>query len=364
MHNRILFLDSLRGVAALIVVFHHYFVYNTEVFEGFDRHHQLLFPIAKFISDLNHLAVMFFFVLSGFVIYLATYKLDFQKRADLNYYLYKRFRRILPLYWFTLFFTLSLGLATQNTQNSSFSLFNLFGNLLFLQTSSKVGPYWFEPYGLNGPLWSLAYEMFFYLIFPFLCLLIQRTFSKFSTLINLPALLVVISFGLSILAIVGRSLFFIPYFSFLALFPVWATGYFLGYLYFNQIHKDRFMVLLSLSIAALWGVTFFIPSDTLHSIISAWVIIILPGYLFYRSLWLKRSSRPLQKAFNVFFVRIGEGSYAIYLLHYPVILLLSSQSGFTWWIQVSVIIICCYIFMQLENWINRYNYSFFKRSYV
>lgn len=363
MTKRILILDSLRGIASLIVVFHHFFVYNSVSFEALCVKSDFLYDLATFISDQNQLAVIFFFALSGFVIYLATHKLDFARKADLNHYFYRRFRRILPLYWFAIVFTLIVGMAAGIQEDESFSSWNLIGNLLFLQTSDNVGSYWFEPYGQNGPLWSLAYEMFFYAFFPFLLLLLNKVPNKLWGGISLPARLVLVSFALGLLAICVRLFIFIPYLSFLSLFPIWTSGYYLGFLYREGIYADRFVIGLSTMILGFWGVNQYIQSATLFILVEAWSFIIIPGYSLYRFKLLDYL-QPLRHALNSIFLKLGEGSYAIYLLHYSLVLYMAVYLGLDWWVQAVFLITWCFVSVYLENWLNSHSYSFLKRSYV
>ena len=85
--KRLATLDSLRGLAALVVVFHHFMVFNTNAV-------QMLVPktihdIFLCVSDLNNEAVLFFFVLSGFSIGLAQKGKLISNRPAFNNYLYK-----------------------------------------------------------------------------------------------------------------------------------------------------------------------------------------------------------------------------------------------------------------------------------
>ena len=49
-----------------------------------------------------------------------------------------------------------------NDVRQTIGLPTLLGNLAFLQD------FFARPYGSNGPLWSLSYEFWFYLVFPLL----------------------------------------------------------------------------------------------------------------------------------------------------------------------------------------------------
>jgi peptidoglycan/LPS O-acetylase OafA/YrhL len=171
-HSRLRVLDSLRGFAAVLVVIHHFMVFNEKKISGLISNEFYYF--LQFLSSLNQLAVLFFFVLSGFSIGYSLKGRLLKNRVEANNYLYKRLRRILPIYILALIFSLIIGILINNEHAPTYSLYNFIGNILFLQTSINATSYWFSPYGQNGPLWSLAYEMFFYLFLPVLSYVILR----------------------------------------------------------------------------------------------------------------------------------------------------------------------------------------------
>ena len=92
--NRYVFLDILRGVAILGVIWHHtYFEYlsrKTVYFTISDIH------IYPHIFNNGWLGVNAFFVLSGFVLFNP----DFLDNCDAKRFYVKRFLRLSPLYLF------------------------------------------------------------------------------------------------------------------------------------------------------------------------------------------------------------------------------------------------------------------------
>jgi peptidoglycan/LPS O-acetylase OafA/YrhL len=164
MKNPLNALTATRAIAALVVVVHHYgykvFPFNQA--GGFFRN--------------GHLAVSYFFVLSGFIMY-AVYG---NREIDASIFLKRRLARIYPVYLLaSLFMVLSL-LVLHATGNGGGALMNkdaVIGELLgvfFLQT--------FIPryaLTLNFPAWSLSVEMFFYLMFPMLAVLLRRNLNWF-----------------------------------------------------------------------------------------------------------------------------------------------------------------------------------------
>lgn len=351
----------------MTVVFHHLFVLNQEwfsqTFGGWPR----LLSVFSWISGQNHQAVMFFFVLSGFVIYLSTSRLDFRKREDLNFYLYKRFRRILPLYWLTLVLTALFGIFFFNWNHPSFSFPTFLGNAFFLQTVGKVKPYWFQPYGLNGPLWSLAYEMFYYLFYPLfivaLLWLREKMKGRFFTA-GIHTFGLWLAVFISISAIGMRQIAFTPFFAFLNLFAVWFAGCWLGYLYKNRERADGHFLAITLLFLTLWLLSGKIGSDTLRALGGAWLMVSL-GYGYYRfGARLSAFMAWPKKALNLLFFHAGEGSYAIYLLHYPLLLGLAKWGALPLWLVLLILGIWLTMLVWLENRLSRRPFSFLKRRYV
>jgi peptidoglycan/LPS O-acetylase OafA/YrhL len=146
--DRDLALEGVRGLCAMLVVFGH-MTYMAPVLDP------------GYACDLLHIdfgpqAVLVFFVLSGYVIGLAT--TGPATKAAIGHYCTRRLLRIVPIAWIAIGFTwILLGHDRLGT---------VIGNLLFLQNSQ---PY---PFGLrvpvldgDPPLWSLSLEMLFYAVF-------------------------------------------------------------------------------------------------------------------------------------------------------------------------------------------------------
>lgn len=147
-------LTGLRGVAAVIVMFYHYFLWT-----GLDFHK-------------GYLGVDLFLVLSGFIL-SATYHVAFtQDVTTSNYFdfLRRRTARVYPLYLVTTVVALimiSAGVKDRMTgDTSSFPTFAI-SNLLMVQN-------WGLAKGANPPTWSISAEFACYLIFPWLALALGR----------------------------------------------------------------------------------------------------------------------------------------------------------------------------------------------
>lgn len=99
-------------------------------------------------------SVLVFFLLSGTVIRLS---MDANPKSRLQF-LKRRATRIIPLYVVAIFLTIAVSFFAGKT----LSLWVVVGNLLFLQT---LQGYITPTIWSNAALWSLSFEVFFYLVF-------------------------------------------------------------------------------------------------------------------------------------------------------------------------------------------------------
>ena len=145
-------LESVRGFAALYVVFFHVFPQKIYLF-GIN-----VGTIFRFGPE----AVIVFFVLSGFVI---KYTYEKSKDKSFKYYFIRRFLRL----YIPLFFVFLLGYLLKCFHENSLAnpeLRSFLGNIFMLQDVISQKPHVIVPAYLgNGVLWSLSYEWWFYMLF-------------------------------------------------------------------------------------------------------------------------------------------------------------------------------------------------------
>lgn len=195
-------LNFLRWVSALLVVLGHL---RSFLFVSYYQQNDtsLFTKVFYFLTGFGHQAVMFFFVISGFLVGGKVLEKYFSKSVNkifvLDYFI-KRFSRI----YVVLIPVLILGaildyygsinfkeLYTNQFQISAMnfnvleqlSIQNFIGNLLNLQTITV------ETLGSNGPLWSLAYEWSYYVIF------ILFFINRFTMLLAIALMLTIFSFN-------------------------------------------------------------------------------------------------------------------------------------------------------------------------
>ncbi|GAA4494353.1 hypothetical protein GCM10023172_04310 [Hymenobacter ginsengisoli] len=141
-------LEALRGVAALLVALGHAIAAGPV----FDPHFR---PSGVWqYAPPGHLAVLVFFLLSGYVIGL-TNPAPLATGEARRRYLRKRIVRLYPLYILALGATGILAAA----YHKPFSVSEWEGYLVFLQGLAVAVP------SYNQPIWSLPYEMAYYLLF-------------------------------------------------------------------------------------------------------------------------------------------------------------------------------------------------------
>jgi peptidoglycan/LPS O-acetylase OafA/YrhL len=141
--NRLLFLDALRGIAALSVALFHY----TSVYRSLYGHS--FSPAFDF--DYGLFGVELFFMISGFVIFFS-----FDRIKSGGEFLFNRGIRLYPTYWFCMLLTFlvvrSFGLPGFET-----TFPQMLVNLTMFQKLARVPD-------VDGVYWSLFSEWMFYLM--------------------------------------------------------------------------------------------------------------------------------------------------------------------------------------------------------
>ncbi|MDB5563855.1 MAG: hypothetical protein JWP84_421 [Tardiphaga sp.] len=176
-HNSTRHLDGLRIVAACAVVVLHYSDYVKEL------------PVGRFMVDHVwhfNLFVDLFFVVSGFVI-ASQYLAKVDSPASIGRFIWRRLARIYPLHLATLAFYVAVALAlhfglakTDNPTHYPFS--DLPAQLLLLHAFDGAR------LTFNFPSWSLSAELFCYLIFPLVALMVTRNKAVIIALVVLPTI--------------------------------------------------------------------------------------------------------------------------------------------------------------------------------
>jgi len=323
------FLDGIRGLAALYVMIGHARWLLWEGFtQGYILHPQQYSLLNKslmyFFSAFRfgHEAVLLFFVLSGFVIHLRYSRniaqLGPDAKFDLFPYLKRRSRRIIPPLLFALLLTFILDNIgayynfsiyhantfsdniNQNITNDH-SVLTLAGNLLF------VMKFYVPVFGTNGPLWSLAYEWWFYLLYPIFFLITRRS--------------LVLATGILILFFVLAQFHIFPVLLLNKVFGLmlcWWLGALLADIYNGRI-KISFVYLTPLSLLLLPLILGYFNSLSYEISSLLWSLAFIGTFSI--CFYVQESGYKLRILNSLKW--LGDMSYTLYVIHMPIIVILS-----------------------------------------
>ena len=313
-------LDFVRTVAAWAVMWGHL---RTLFFVDFQHLPRPGWPLSAiyFLTGFGHQAVMVFFVLSGFLISATVIKSHSSGTWSWRKYVINRSTRLyavlipgLLLGWLwdlagnsllasTSIYTHPVSDLGSAIPASNLSVGIFFGNLLFLQTI--ICP----PFGSNAPLWSLANEFWYYVLFPAALsagLAFARRAMRVAILLSAAVICLAAFLGLDklngfLIWMSGCGLVFIW-----SRFQLRAKGQLFSYL------VTSFLILCGSLIAARTSVAALLGSDL--SVGIAFTLFLF-GVL---QLEVGAGSSQYLRAAH----RFAGFSYSLYVLHFPLLLFL------------------------------------------
>jgi peptidoglycan/LPS O-acetylase OafA/YrhL len=180
---RLDYLDGMRGLAALYVVWFHIYLDVINTKSGIVQFPYLLNSIIEVFMSHGASSVAIFIVLSGYCLMLPVVRSsDGKLRGGVLHYIKRRTRRILPAYYAALFFSLLLSALVPPTLmsatgwhwNAGQPAFTLDGILSHLLLLHNLKSKWI--FSINPPMWSVALEWQIYFVFAFLLLPVWRRF--------------------------------------------------------------------------------------------------------------------------------------------------------------------------------------------
>ncbi|MBW4506924.1 MAG: acyltransferase [Scytonematopsis contorta HA4267-MV1] len=292
--KRFLFIDALRGIAAILVTFYHFY-------EGGPIKNIVSGKIPSYIDIFfanGWVGVQIFFVISGFVI-AHSFKDYSITPSFIRNFLWRRAIRLLPPYWVVIFLSISLNYAsnffltdrTVPVANGNVIL----ANLLLVYTI----------FGLNAIIpiaWTLCAEIQFYTLFAVSQGIFQKLTSKLEY--QFPVLVIVFA-PLAIASLFLKSQ--------LITFPLGGVylgewySFFVGFLSYLAIYKNQhkieyflysYLAIMITILAVKWNLAIAISLATVF-------IIYLLGKLNHLYDYLN----------NDWLQYFGKISYSLYLIH-------------------------------------------------
>lgn len=313
MRREITSLNIIRGLAALAVCVTHLRGAIIVDYASIE-HTSILHKLFYFLTGLGHQAVLIFFVLSGYLIAISIYG-----STTFSFFNYLT-RRLIRL-WIVLIPALALTflvnyyLEINNPevllgkffsvwhsgpdQNYSNSLKTLLINIIFQQ--GILSPV----YAGNNPLWSLANEFWYYVLFGIVCsIYFCNNRSKYFK-------------GLIIILI----LYYLPV-GIILYFFAWFSGAALARLNFGN--RNRVIVKAHKYISITFLIISLIYSKLVHFdigfIFSEIAICLSVIYVIFA---YDNFSFKKLKIINTFFKFLSDISYTLYLTHFPLVMLIS-----------------------------------------
>ncbi|TWI47269.1 peptidoglycan/LPS O-acetylase OafA/YrhL [Pseudomonas duriflava] len=293
--NRLDYIDALRGIAALLVVFQHLFV-------------PLLgeYWVLEHLIDPGKLGVLWFFMISGFVI---PFSLKHQPSA-VRRFLVSRFFRLYPAYWLSLLLFLA---ATRITGQPIPGWPHIVANLTMVQTVLGIPD-------VIGLYWTLFIELGFYA----LCLMLFIAGLLHSVTVRFGCAVTMLVLALAMGVARGWLDQKLP-----VAFPLALSLMFFGSLWRDTLltlssrASRRPIVMLLLAYAVLLPPTFIAGYSTDMGNGETWTRYLFTYALAFLTFLLLTTRIRLE---SYWLVWLGTISYSVYLLH-PSIALLADWLG-------------------------------------
>ncbi len=308
-------IDHLRGYAALLIIFYHglhLFSYNIRFNKpfGFDQWLQTENPFVGFLIE-GHTAVALFMVLSGFIFVYGVYG----KSISAKNFLINRWLRTYPLFLFIIL----IGICVYPQHVALLPLLKTLFGLANMYDSLYLGAF-------SAMFWAISVEWAFYIVFPLLLLVINRS-------VFLVVILIALFIGLRFfLQAEGFGVRDIAYKTIMGRMDQFLIGMCAAVFLKRFAHRVKYApILFLLSLITLvismfvfhklggWPTenTFKIFWPTYEGIIWAWFII---SYI----LIAERIPEKIAKLIS----KVGMISYSMYLIHFCVITFFIKQGWY------------------------------------
>lgn len=303
-------LDHLRFFAAILVIFFHL---RGDI--ALDRgqwaveNFEFLTKISRFISKWlinGSTGVSLFLVLSGFLFCVIS---GFgNKKIKYTGFIYNRIIRIFPLMVFLCFI-----IMTVNRQNST--PMDVFRILTLQLNTGHSYTGWGHEFFPSGPIWTIAVEFQFYLLFPLLALFL----GKYGVRYLLSLVVLMIGTRFMIFQLNNADIYYNIYHSIigrldqLIIGMIFASLWNKGYFNFLKLKRYAFLGIL---------LPIILLTSLFHNRTDSWYVYL--SFTFEAILWGILIVSYLNLSFNInhyvdkTLSKLGEISFSLYLLHLPI----------------------------------------------
>ncbi len=302
MQQKLDYIDALRGIAILLVLIVHVNQYGSPI---------VSYTLNQFIAEGNK-GVQLFYVASAFTLYLSfQHKFQKEKSPIRNFFL-RRFFRIAPMYYLGIIYYLyqdGLGARYWLGDATEITIANITANFLFLH---GLNPYWITSVVHGG--WSIAVEMMFYVIVPYLFMKVKNI----NTAVNLLLATLIVR---AVLQLFFEKHQLIPsatlwheylYMYFPNQLPVFIVGILL---YFVIIKPESLKEIKGQTLLALATFLF------IHLCMSG--LFLFPIHVIFSMVFLLLcvglSKYHFKLLVNPIIIHIGKVSFSMYLVHFAVL---------------------------------------------
>ncbi len=357
------FLDFVRWMAALLVVLQHirylWFAEYADI-----QNKTILFKLFYFLTGFGSEAVMVFFVLSGFLVGGGGLRKYRDGKYSVSDYFINRFSRIytvlLPalifgglLDWIGLQYFNGTAIYTNSplhpTRLLNFNISNQLDWPTFLANLVNLEGILTSHFGSNGPLWSLAYEWWYYCLFALILELFRKKFTDLLFWIFVTGIL-----GAIIVLPIGLLLYML----------IWGIGVLAAIINPERIKFSPYIGCAMFILILIGSRLFHILLDKSDLpgmfIIGFFVNLLLAISFSLLIISLRKQSFPNFQHL-AFHKLMADFSYTVYLMHVPLLVfitaILSSNFGVPFFVQPTLQVFLISALLLLLIYVALYLYS-------
>jgi peptidoglycan/LPS O-acetylase OafA/YrhL len=298
------FLDNIKGIACLLIVFHHLAFYGPMS----DVANAVIPNGIHFFFDYGRLAVAVFLCLGGFLTGLKLSEPNFFTKHSVQQVIWQKYLRLVLPYLGAIALAIAASfMASRLMQHHSISAMpdvpQLLSHLFFLQDILAYE-------SLSAGLWYVAIDFQLFAFCALVVFLVEKLSPASWSYRSTRLISLTIFSGLTIASVMFFNLYDLFDIWFFYFFAAYGLGLLAACLAKNQAHRVLILSVMAVTIFSLYYQEF---RERL-------LIALLMAFLLFSS---HQSGWSQSKLWNNPLKKIGEMSYSIFLMHFPVSLVIS-----------------------------------------